>query len=197
MYRPLLGLAALVSILTLPLAAHADTIDDFLLTGGGHTISYSYPATATFPDVEFFSTSAFATIDGVPGYPLAAVYNSNSNSPFPTLQLFVPEATFGYPMLNFQGPGLVSTVLVPDDTYDPFNPFAIEATFNPGTYQLIGVGVSFDQPEGPPVPYTLSITPETPTAATPEPSTLALLATGVFGLLGFATIRHNRTKLTH
>ena len=55
----------LVSALS-PLAAHADTIDDFLLTGAGHTISYSYPATALFPDVEFLYTSASATSTAFP-----------------------------------------------------------------------------------------------------------------------------------
>jgi len=196
MDRPLFGLAALASILTLPLAAHADTIDDFLLTGGGHTISYSYPATSTFPQVEYIYTGASATIDGISGYPLTAAYNSNPG-PFITLQLYVPEAIFGYPMLQFQGPQLVNTVLVPADPFDPFNPFDLETTFIPGTYSLDGVGVFPGQPEGPDFAYTLSITPETPTAATPEPSSVFLLATGVFVLLGFATIRHNRTKLTH
>ena len=185
----------LVSALS-PFAAHADTIDDFLLTGAGHTISYSYPATALFPDVEFLYTSASATIDGVPGYSLTAVYNVYDNSPFPTLQLFVPESIFGYPMLHFQGPGLVSTVLVPTDQFDPFNPVGLQATFNLGTYQLTGVGVSFDQPEGPPSPYTLSITQQTATAATPEPASLALLTTGVLGVFGFAAIRRRRTERT-
>jgi hypothetical protein len=194
MYRPVFGLAVLASVLTLPLAAHADTIDDFLLTGGGHTISYSYPATNTFPSLEFLYTSVFATIDGVPGYPLTAGYNSNYG-PFNTLQLFVPEAIFGYPQILFQGPQLVSTVRVPSD--DPFNPFDLETTFIPGTYSLIGNGMFPGQSPGPDVPYTLSITPQTPTAATPEPSSLALLGTGVFGLLGFAAIRRRRIKLTH
>lgn len=197
MYRPLLCLAVLASILTLPLAAHADTIDDFVVTGEGHTISYSYPATSTFLKVEWLYTATFATIDGVPGYTIGAGYNSN-HAPFLDLQLYVPEAIFGYPMIQFQGPQLLNAVLVPADPFDPSNPFNLETTFIPGTYPLIGSGVFFGPPgEGPPAPYTLTITQETATAVAPEPFSLALLATGVFGLLGFAAIRHGRIKLTH
>jgi hypothetical protein len=198
MYRSLFGLAALASVLTFPLAAHADTIDDFLLTGGGHTISYSLPATLTFPygpSIEFVYATATATIDGVPGYVMQGGYDAIP-SQIGTLQLFVPDAIFGYSQILFQGPMLVSTELVPSD--DPFNQFAYASTFLPGTYSLIGNGVSSPlDPPGPDVAYTLSITPETPTAATPEPSSVFLFATGVLGLLGFATVRRGRIKQTH
>jgi hypothetical protein len=196
--RSLFGLAALASVLTLPLAAHADTIDDFLLTGGGHTIAYSLPATNTFPystSIEFFYTYATATIDGVPGYLLHGGYDAIPSA-VGTLQLFVPEAIFGYQTILFQGPQLVgSPFLVP--SADPNNPFDYAATFIPGTYSLVGEGMSPSLPPGPDVPYTLTITPQTATAVTPEPPSLALLTTGVFGLLGFAAIRHGRIKLTH
>jgi len=98
----------------------------------GHTISYSYPATTTFRDVEFLYTSTFATIDGVPGYPRTAVYNS----PFATLQFLVLEVIFGYPMLQFRGsPGLSAPF-----SYQPIHsiPVDIEATFNLGPSQFSG-----------------------------------------------------------
>jgi hypothetical protein len=186
-------------MLALPLAAHADTIDDFVLTGGGHTISYSYPATSIFPKVEYIYTGALATIDGVPDYSLTAAYNSNAY-PFITLMLYVPEDIFGYQVLQLRGPGLMNAVLVPADPYDPFYPFNLETTFIPGTYSLLGEGVPLfptDDPEPPVVPYTLTITEEGATAVTPEPSSLALLATGAFGLLGLATIRRGRIQSTH
>jgi PEP-CTERM motif len=197
MVRCLFGLAALVPILTLPLTAHADTIDDFLLTGGGHTISYSLPSSITIPDspsIEFAYATASATIDGVPGYSLLGGYDAIASS-IGDLQLFVPQAIFGYSTILFQGPFFMTTELVPSD--DPFNPFNIVATFTPGTYSLIGNGYSSPLEIGPDVPYTLSITPQTATAVTPEPSTLILFATGVFGLLGFAAIRRGCVELTH
>jgi len=197
MFRSLFGLAALASALTLPLAAHADTIDDFLLTGGGHTIAYSLPSSITIPgspSIEFAYATATATIDGVPGYSLLGGYDAIPSS-IGDLQLFVPQAIFGYSTILFQGPFFMTTELVPSD--DPFNPFNIVATFTPGTYSLIGNGYSSPFDIGPDVPYTLSITPQTATAVTPEPPSLALLATGVFGLLGFAAIKHGRLKLTH
>ncbi len=132
MYRPLFGLATLASILALPLTAHADTIDDFLLTGGGHTISYSLPATLTFPygpSIEFVYATATATIDGVPGYVMQGGYDAIP-SQIGTLQLFVPDAIFGYSQILFQGPMLVSTELVPSD--DPFNQFGIRFDLSPG-----------------------------------------------------------------
>lgn len=193
MFKPLGTLLLLASVLALPLAAHADTLDDFVLSGGGHTLSYSLPATTTFPDdpsVEFFLASAPTTIDGVSGYFLTGQYDAIP-SQIGTMQLDVPQAIFGYPSILFQGPQLTSVVLVPST--DPNNPFDIAATFIPGTYSLEGAGMSspFDPP-GPTLPYTLTITPHDATAMTPEPSSLILLATGVFGLVGFAAIKRRR-----
>lgn len=182
----------LATVCSLPLVARADPIDDFVLTGHGHTISYSLPATTIFPNdlsIEFFYASATATIDGVPGYLLTGGYDAIPST-VGTLQLFVPDTIFGYPSILFQGPQLVSTVLVPSE--DPFNPFDLAATFIPGTYSLLGEGMSPGLPEGPSAPYTLTITQQTATAATPEPSSLVLLGTGAFGLVGIAAAKRYR-----
>jgi hypothetical protein len=189
MYRSLFGFAVLASVLTLPLAAHADAVDNFVITGGGHTITYSLPAATTFPDdpsLEFFMVSAPLTIDGTPGYVETGSYDAIP-SEIGTLQLEVPESIFGYPAILFQGPLLVSTVFVPPT--DPFSPPNLIATFIPGTYDLMGAGQSSPLETGPSLPYTLTITPQVAPVMTPEPSSLILLATGVFGLIGFMTVK--------
>ena len=201
MYRSLFGLAALAAALVLPLSASADTIDDFVLTGGGHTITYSLPATTVFPyycfSCDFFYVNMTGAVDGVPGYQLTAGYGYGS---FIGDLHLLPDPIFGYGAILFQGPQLITLTLVPSsDPIDPYDMYNDAITFIPGTYSLIGAGVPsspFGGPQGPDIPFTLTITPQTETAATPEPPTLALLTTGLFALLGFAAIRLGHIKLT-
>ncbi|HEY8998276.1 MAG TPA: hypothetical protein VIM60_10270, partial [Edaphobacter sp.] len=82
MDRSLFGLAALASALVLPLSASADTIDDFVLTGGGHTVTYSLPATTIFQycfSCDFFYMYLTGTVDGVPGYQLTEGYGYSTS----------------------------------------------------------------------------------------------------------------------
>ncbi len=200
MYRFLFGLAALVSALILPLNASADTIDDFVLTGGGHTITYSLPSTTIFQycfSCDFFYMYLTGTIDGVPGYQLTEGYGYDAIAG--DLHLRLPDSIFGYDSMLFQGPNLITTTLVlSSDPMDPFDRYNYAITFIPGTYSLVGAGMqTFPyKPPGPDLPFTMTITPQTETAATPEPPSLTLLATGLFGLLGFAATRLNRIRPT-
>jgi hypothetical protein len=188
MSKHLCSLLLLASVFALPLAAHANAIDDFVLTGGGHTITYSLPATTTFPEYsafDFFIASAPATIDGASGYDAFASYDLFLGE-FPSIMLSVPESVFGFSTLDLDGLVVASFETVP--ATDPFQdpPYNVVATFIPGTYTFMGYESGY------PVPidsFTLNITPETATAVTPEPPSLALLATGLLGFVGFAAMK--------
>jgi hypothetical protein len=184
-----------LSALILPLTAHADTIDDFVLSGNGHSITWSLPATSSFPDFSvfnFFSESAPTTIDGVSGYVETGDYYVFG--PPTTLILGVPSTVFGVPQLYFGGLRFYSVAFVPASNPLPYLPFDVVPTFIPGTYTLDEQN-NFLIPLNPPVLYTLTITQETSTAPTPEPSSLALFATGVLGLIGLAGIKRQAFQL--
>lgn len=197
MRRPFFSIATLATVLLLPLVAHADAIDDFVLTGGGQTISYSLPATSSFPDFplfNFFSESAPTTVNGVSVGSVTSLYYIIGVF-FPTMVIDIAD-TAGDPELNLDGPQFYTASSVPASNPYPYLPFDVVVTFTPGTYQLENYGYAYN-PLPSPIPYTLTITPQTATATTPEPSSLALLATGVFGLVGFAAIKHRRIEPTH
>jgi hypothetical protein len=188
MRKALFLFALLASAFTFTRSARADTIDDFVLTGGGHTITYSLPATSSFLDFDvfnFFSETASTTIDGVSGYVETGDYYVEG--PPTTLILNVPSAVFGAPQLYLGGVKFFSTVFEVMPEPLPYTGLVVP-TFIPGTYTLDQQN-NFLIPLQPPVDYTLTITQETAAAATPEPSSVALLATGVLGLLGFAGFR--------
>jgi len=128
MRKNLFSLAIIASALTL--TAHADTIDDFTLTGDSHTITYSLPSTVDFPNFSlfnFFSQSAPTTIDGVSSDETGLYYDT-SIFPRVSLILSVPDAVFGDPSLYLLGPSFID--------FDFFSPSEGAATFVPGTYTL-------------------------------------------------------------
>ncbi len=183
--RHLFSALLLASAFTaVPATAYADQIDDFVLTGGGNTIAFSLPATQTFynhPHIVYLGYTAVpGTVNGVGGYSIAATF-------FYPAYSFVGIAQFVYtpsnmspidnPFFGFSPLGVTDNPPVPPN----FNPQygTLTNTFQLGTFDLI----TYELMTGIRTPYTLTITPEAATSLTPEPATLALLATGSLGLL--------------
>jgi hypothetical protein len=190
MRKALFTLALLASAVALPLTAHADTIDDFVLTGDGHIITYSLPATASFPDhlhFDFFYETAPTTIDGVTTVEAGDYYTPL----FPQLSLIlaVPYSTSGTPGLLLSGATFINFDFVPASNPPGYLPFNVLTTFIPGTYTLHQEN-NFLLPLSPPVLYSLTITEEPSTTPTPEPSSLILLTTGLL-IIAF-TVKRKR-----
>ncbi|WP_353063915.1 PEP-CTERM sorting domain-containing protein [Tunturibacter psychrotolerans] len=185
MRKTLFAFAILASALSITLTAHADTIDDFVLTGNGETVTFSLPATGVYTlhqHFDSFSASGPGTIDGAPATVGATFY-----VPYFEIVQSAPDLTIdSNPQSNI--PDLYGSIpyswfVVPAEFPNPEDEGTFNVTFVPGTYQLQTGNTFFDHPFTPPLPFTLSITPETPIAPTPEPASLILLATGALGAI--------------
>jgi hypothetical protein len=173
MSKALFTLALLASALTLTLTAHADAIDDFVLKGGGNTITFSLPASPPGN----LSTCPVGIIESCqPGYLTDFIVSTLvTDDNVTTLE------SIEFPFSRLGGMSFGFGEFFGDLL---FTPNAGTPTFLTGSFSLY----IFVANQSLPVFYTLTITPETATA-TPEPSTLALLTTGTFGLIAFAARR--------
>lgn len=170
-------LTLLSSALVLSLTAHADTIDDFVLTGNGLNITFSLPASP--PGNERTCTTGIIT-SCLPGSE-----TDFTASTLVTTNGVTEMESIDFPTGRFLGG--MSIGVLPGRLYgaELFTPDAANPTFRIGTFDLTAFPPKGDPPF---LDYSLSITPET-TAQTPEPSTLGLFGTGVLGLIGVARKR--------
>jgi hypothetical protein len=170
-------LTLLVSALVLPHTAHADTIDNFVLTGNGLDLTFSLPASP--PGNEMTCPTGIIT-SCLPG----------SQTNFYASTLVTTNGVTAMKAIDFPTGlflGGMDIELIPGRLFglQLFTPDAANPTFKTGTFDLYTI----NRGGGPLVlDYSLSITPET-TAQTPEPSTLGLFGTGVLGLIGVARKR--------
>jgi hypothetical protein len=152
------ALPGLLAACLMSAAARADTVDNFVLTGNGQTETWSLPSPDPYaiqPHLELIFFQTTVTTNGVPATEDVDFY----------------EAGVGLTVNGLYGPPVVSFSGGPAGYVD--------VTFRTGTFALVGYSVGAIG-SGVPIDYSLTITPAT--TATPEPSSLVLLATGVLGL---------------
>jgi hypothetical protein len=186
MRKALFPLALLASALTLPLTAQADTIDQFIFnfdTTPGFLpvhLTINLPASpplSPYTGISGCAVDCFAVVGQTASNPNPYVFYFIQFAPGSTLVEFATfNPLFGPPL----APGAYTKISAPD----LFTGSLSTPTFIPGTFdaQYMAV-IGF-----PNFPGTITIEPIDTT--TPEPSTLALMATGVLGAI--ATLRSRK-----
>ena len=138
MRKALFTLALFASALSLPLTAHADTIDDFVLTGGGNIITFSAPASFTVFNHPHLVSAGLAnvaiSVNGLSGYSSNLTFYLNNEVGRGGLDFFLTPSIFGggpdtYTNYTLTGPD-VAWLVIPN-----LEPLAT-VMFLPGTYSL-------------------------------------------------------------
>jgi hypothetical protein len=190
MRKALFTLALLASAFTLPLTAHADAIDQF--TFNFNTAPTFTPVHLTIDLPASPPPSPYTGINGCAVNCFAVVAETASNIPYVFYFLqFAPGSTFvEFAMYNpIFGPPLAPGAYTKiSASEDLFTGSLSDPTFIPGTFdgQYMAV-VGF-----PSFPGTITIDPVATT--TPEPSTFALMATGILGAI--TTLRSRKSAIS-
>jgi len=178
--RQLLRSLFFLSAALIPTFAYANGIDDFVLTGDGHTFRFSLPATGVAGVQNgqvrgfYFPPSTSVTVDGVGGYMSSALFRFDSFT-FPRAEFDFSNPNLGSSFkYALYGSQLIGYTL-PEQFGGLATVFYCHGSFDLATYDFNAGPIR--------TPFTLTITPEAFTSVTPEPATLALLATGSLGLL--------------
>jgi len=181
--RKALFTALLASALFLPRIAHAVTVDDFVLTGDGNIITFSAPASFTVFNHPHLVSAGLAnvatSVNGLSGYSSNLNFYLNYEVGIRSLDFYITPSIFGggpgtYTDYTLTGPD-VAWLVIPN-----LEPLAT-VMFLPGTYSLPQFFNGVPQNTRGGILFTLTITPEA--ASTPEPSTFAMMATGILGAI--------------
>lgn len=178
--RPVLSALLVSALLAVPVLAHADTVDDFTVTGHGLDLMFSLPSSpvvgSDYVKGFFFYLGDISFTENGTAMTAANVffYTKPEDGGF-TLTDADDNAIDG---LDFTGPKLFTgTVKKP--------------TFKEGMFKLTQVGcgggisaAAVSDASLAPCKYNLSIDPAVTPTVTPEPGSLALLGTGALGVFG-------------
>ena len=170
--RPLPAGLLVLAASFLALAAHADTLDLFTLTGGGNTSTWTLPSPINFT---YHNEPQF-----VPTFPITLTTNGVSTNSSVTFEYghVANLIVGGLQIINFPSV-LNATQLSNDGTVSTYTGTFDTGSFSGGVETFGTGGLTY-------VPYTLTIAPQQQTNPTPEPSTWVLLATALFAFFSFA-----------